>query len=48
MRRCQCHSRCPRLITSRNPLAKYSPLCRRFAGEWRAHLRAVLAARKAA
>jgi len=48
MRRCQCYSGCPRFITSRDPKAKYHPFCRAFAWQWRAHLKAVLAARKAA
>lgn len=34
-RRCQCHADCPRPITSRDPKAKYHPLCRSFAAKVR-------------
>lgn len=36
MRRCQCHPDCPQVVTSRNPLARYHPLCRAFAVKIRA------------
>ena len=39
MRRCRCSLGCPRRVTSRNPLAKYHPLCRAFADKLRAYYR---------
>lgn len=40
MRPCQCCPDCPRFITSRDPNAKYHPLCRTLAAKIRAALRA--------
>lgn len=38
-RRCQCHAACPRVITSRDPKAKYHPYCRVLAAKVKAALR---------